>query len=593
MFNIQEELKKLPDKPGVYIMRDIDNNIIYVGKAISLKNRVRQYFQKNNKTQRIERMVSLIDHFEYIVVDNEVEALVLECNLIKENRPKFNILLKDDKMYPFIKINLKEDFPSIIYTRKKINDGAKYFGPYTDASAVKDLLDFIKRNFKIKQCRKIKSNKRECLNFHINRCLAPCTGNVTKEEYKEIINQVVNLIEGKIAPIIKQIKEEIKIASNNMDYEKAAELRDKLLAIEGLSEKQKVSNIDENDIDVIGIAKNDIYVCLEIFFIRRSRMIGREHYFLKDLKDIEDKEIIANFIKQYYIDKINIPSKIMMKENPDDGETIEKWLTDKKQKKVEIKVPQKGEKLRLVEMAEKNAKITLENKDKEKISILEELKEALKLDAAPGKIECFDISNISGTNIVAGNIVAINGELKKALSKKYKIKESFNQDDPKCMEEVITRRLKHSVEGDKSFGELPDCIFVDGGKTQVNAALHALSKYNLDIPIFGMVKNDKHRTEKLIDEDKNEIDISDSIKNFITMLQDEVHKVAIEYHKNLRDKGVKTSKLDEISGIGEEKRKLLLKHFKSVKKIKEASIEELCKIKGITEKLAIELKTSL
>ena len=608
MFNIKEELKKLPDKPGVYIMRDIDDKIIYVGKAISLKNRVRQYFQKSNKPARTQRMVSLINHFEYIVVDNEVEALVLECNLIKENKPKFNIMLKDDKTYPYIKVGIKEDFPNVYITRKIINDGAKYFGPYTDATAAKELVEFIKKNFKIRQCRNFKSGKRECLNFHIDRCIGPCKNNITKEEYRNIINQIIHLIEGKTGPVIKQIKEEIKIASENLDYEKAAILRDKVLGIEGLLDKQKVANIDQNDIDVIGISKDEKYVCIEIFFIRKSRMIGREHYFFEDLKDLDDKEMISSFIKQYYIDKTSLPNKLMIKISPDDVEVIEKWLTEKKQRKVEIKVPQKGEKLKLVEMAEKNAKITLENKMNVGVGVidnplLEELKQTLKLEETPNKIECFDISNISGTNIVGGNIVAINGEIKSGLSKRYKIKESFDQDDPKCMEEVITRRLKHSIVGvdvpddqnkkDNSFGDLPDCIFVDGGKAQVGAAIRAINRYNLNIPVFGIVKNDKHKTDKLIDSKKQELEITDDIKRFVGMLQDKVHNFAIEYHKNLRNKEFKASKLDNIEGIGKSRKNALLKKFGSIEGIKKAKIDDLCKIRGITREMAKKLQKSL
>ena len=395
MFNIEEELKKLPKKPGVYIMKDKFDNIIYVGKAVILRNRVRQYFRKNNKTKRIENMVSLIDHFEYIVTDNEAEALILECNLIKENRPKFNVLLKDDKTYPYIKIDVKSDYPNVFITRTILNDGAKYFGPYANPGSAKEMVDFIKQRFKIRQCRNFKSNKRACLNYHINRCLAPCMGYVTKEEYTEQIDQIIMLLEGKIDKIIKELDKKMKEKAINQEYEEAANLRDTINAIERISQKQKVSNITENDIDVIGLAKNDISVCVEIFFVRKSKMIGREHYFFSDLKDVSNEEILSSFIKQYYLTKDEIPHKIMLKEEIEDKTIIEEWLSNKVGRKVELKSPQKGEKLRFVEMAENNAKVTLENKSKDKFDTLMELKEVLKMDKMPRKIETFDISNIS------------------------------------------------------------------------------------------------------------------------------------------------------------------------------------------------------
>lgn len=395
MFNIEEELKKLPKKPGVYIMKDKFNNIIYVGKAVILRNRVRQYFRKNNKTKRIENMVSLIDHFEYIVTDNEAEALILECNLIKENRPKFNVLLKDDKTYPYIKIDVKSDYPNVFITRTILNDGAKYFGPYANPGSAKEMVDFIKQRFKIRQCRNFKSNKRACLNYHINRCLAPCMGYVTKEEYKEQIDQIIMLLEGKIDKIIKELDKKMKEKAINQEYEEAANIRDTITAIEKISQKQKVSNITENDIDVIGLAKNDINVCVEIFFVRKSKMIGREHYFFNDLKDVPNEEILSSFIKQYYLTKEEIPHRIMLKEELEDKDIIEEWLSKKVGRKVELKSPQKGEKLRFVEMAENNARVTLENKSKDKFDTLMELKEVLKMDKMPRKIETFDISNIS------------------------------------------------------------------------------------------------------------------------------------------------------------------------------------------------------
>ena len=608
MFNIEEELKKLPSKPGVYIMHDKDDKIIYVGKAISLKNRVRQYFRKTNKTKRIENMVSLIDHFEYIVTDNEAEALILECNLIKKNMPKFNVLLKDDKTYPYIKVNVKADYPDVYITRRILNDGAKYFGPYANAGAAKEMVDFIKSKFKIRQCRSFKYKDRPCLNYHIKKCMAPCMGYISKEDYMKQIDEIIDVLEGKTDKLLKQINAEMEEASNNMQYEKAAYLRDKKIAIERISEKQKVSNITENDIDVIGLAKSKTRVCVEIFFVRKSKMIGREHFFLDDLVDEEPKEILSSFIKQYYLDRPISPNKIMLREEIDDKEILEQLFTEKAGRKVELKTPQKGEKLRLVEMAENNAKVTLENKEKDKLETLTELKEVLKLDKLPRKLECFDISNLSGTNMVAGMSVMQDGVIKKNLARRFKIKTVFSQDDPRCMKEVIERRLAHSIDNPNGgFGRLPDVIFVDGGITQIRAAIEGIEDLKkeykaknenfdvdvLNIPIFGMVKDDKHSTRALMNKEREELELSNKLFNLITMFQDSVHDTAIGYHKKLREKELTKSVLDEISGIGEVKKKALLKKFGSVKKIAEADVEEISKIKGINEELAKRIKEEL
>ena len=395
MFNIEEELKKLPDKPGVYLMHDKADNIIYVGKAVVLKNRVRSYFRKTNKTERIKKMVSLIDHFEYIVVGSEDEALILECNLIKKYRPKFNVLLKDDKTYPYIKVDVKSDYPNVMLTRKIYNDGSKYFGPYPNVGAAKEMLDFIKEKFQIRQCKKFKFTDRPCLNYHIKKCLAPCQGYVSKEDYKKQIDQIISLLEGKIDVVIKQMKIDMENASNNLEFERAATIRDRIIAIERISEKQKVSNISENNIDVIGVYKNEFSVCLEIFFVRSSKMVGRENYIFDELKDMDEEEIVSGFIKQFYMDKKEFPNKIMLRYELEDREVLENWLGTLAGRKVELKSPQKGEKLRFVEMAEENSKITLENKLQDKSDILIELKEVLALEKMPLKIESFDISNIS------------------------------------------------------------------------------------------------------------------------------------------------------------------------------------------------------
>ena len=588
MFNIEEQLKLLPDKPGVYIMHDAEDKIIYVGKAINLKRRVKSYFRKTDKTERIKKMVSLIDHFEYIVVDNEAEALILECNLIKKNRPRFNVLLKDDKTYPYIKVDVKSDYPNVVITRKIINDGSKYFGPYANPGSAKELLDFIKQKYKIRQCRKFRSETRACLNYYINRCSGPCMGYISKEDYRKQIDEIIDILDGKIDKVLKDLEKQMIEEAGKMEFENAAYIRDRMLAIQRVNEKQKVSNITENNIDVIGIAKSEIEVCVEIFFVRGSKMVGREHYFFPDLKEMEDKEILSGFIKQYYIDSTNLPNKIMIREEIEDKNAIEEWLSKEAGRKVEIKSPKKGEKLRFVEMADNNAKITLENKERDRSEILLEIKKVLGLDRLPRKIETFDISNISGEYMVAGMCVMVDGTIKKNLSRRFKIKTVLTQDDPKCMQEVVTRRLKHSMENENSsgFGKLPDAIFADGGITQIRAIKQAIKDLQLDIPVFGMVKNDKHQTRALINENREEFEISENLFKLITKFQDEVHDTAISYHRKLRDKDITKSALDEIKGIGETKKKDLLKQFGSIEKIKNAKIEELTEIKGINENLA-------
>ena len=425
-------------------------------------------------------------------------------------------------------------------------------------------------------------------------------GYITKEEYHKQIDQIISILEGKTDNVKKELQEKMEIAAKNMEYEKAAEIRDQINAVERISQKQKVSNISENDIDVIGLFRDEYEICIEIFYVRNSKMVGRDHFFLKGLNDEEDKEIISDFIKQYYVGRSFLPNKIMIKEDIEDRELLEIWLTQMAERKVEIKVPQKGEKLRLVEMAENNAEITLKNKQKSNQHIIVDMKEALKLDRLPRRIECFDISNISGTYMVAGMCVMIDGVIKKNLSRRFKIKTVFEQDDPRCMEEVVTRRLRHSIDKeDDGFGKLPDVIFADGGITQIRAILKAIhnleieSEKSLDIRVFGMVKNDKHRTRALIDENRNEIEISEDMFNLITQFQDTVHDTAIGYHKFLRDKSMSKSALDDIKGIGTTKKALLLKKFGSVQKIKEADIEEITKVKGINEELARKIKDDL
>ena len=461
--------------------------------------------------------------------------------------------------------------------------------------AAKEMVNFIKEKYKIRQCRNIKSNTRACLNFHIKRCLAPCIGNISKEDYRKQIDEIIDLLEGKTDKIIKDLKNQMKEASENLDFENAAYIRDRMLAIETASQKQKVSNISENNIDVIGMAKSELEVCIEIFFVRGSKMIGREHYFFDNLGDMDDGEIISGFVKQYYMDNLNIPNKIMVSRELEDEEALEEWLGSKTTHKVTIHSPKKGTKLRFVEMADKNSKVTLENKEKTQNSILVELKDKLQMDRLPRKIETYDISNISGEFMVAAMCVMEDGAIKKNLSRRFKIKTVIGQDDPRSMEEVITRRLKHSIDNpeDKGFGKLPDAIFADGGITQIRAVRRAVDKYGVDIKIFGMVKNDKHQTRALMDEDRNEVEISERLFNLITLFQDTVHDTAISYHRKLRDKALTSSELDEIDGIGEAKKKELLRVFGSVEKIKAADVEELVKVKGISRELANNIKDNL
>ena len=592
---IKEDLKKLPERPGVYIMKDKNDNILYVGKAVILKNRVRQYFQKTNKTERIKKMVSQIDHFEYIVVDSEMEALILECNLIKLHRPKYNVLLKDDKMYPYIKITLNEDYPTVRITRKKFNDGAKYFGPYTNAFAVKETVEFLNKTFKLKHCRKIfKDGKYEtpCLNYHIKRCMGICQGNVSKEEYMKVINQVIDVLDGKSEALIKKIDADMQKASSELNFEKAAELRDKKISLENLMQKQKMDSFSENNIDVIGIVKYLDKASIEVFNIRNSRMIGGENFILKDVEEFSESDLIFDFMKQYYNDG-NVPDKIMFRYEFPDMELARNLLMKIGNKKnLEFKIPKRGEKVKLIDMAERNAKISMQNKTDsiENEGLLVELMNLLHLKELPKRIESFDISNISGTDTVAGIVVFENAKPKKSDYRRIKIKTVEGQNDVGCMREVLMRRLKYCKEdfdGKSPYSSSPNLILMDGGISQVRVAKNVVHEYGLTIPVFGMVKDGKHRTRTIVDEDGREYEIkSNELFNLVTFLQDEVHNTAIEYHRKLRQNRVRESELDKVDGIGEKKKKALLQRFKSVRKIKEASVEELCLVDGINEELA-------
>lgn len=592
---IKEDLKKLPERPGVYIMKDKNDNILYVGKAVILKNRVRQYFQKTNKTERIKKMVLQIDHFEYIVVDSEMEALILECNLIKLHRPKYNVLLKDDKMYPYIKITLNEDYPTVRITRKKFNDGAKYFGPYTNAFAVKETVEFLNKTFKLKHCRKIfKDGKYEtpCLNYHIKRCMGICQGNVSKEEYMKVINQVIDVLDGKSEALIKQIDADMQKASSELNFEKAAELRDKKISLENLMQKQKMDSFSENNIDVIGIVKYLDKASIEVFNIRNSRMIGGENFILKDVEEFSESDLIFDFMKQYYNDG-NVPDKIMFRYEFPDMELARNLLMKIGNKKnLEFKIPKRGEKVKLIDMAERNAKISMQNKTDsiENEGLLVELMNLLHLKELPKRIESFDISNISGTDTVAGIVVFENAKPKKSDYRRLKIRTVEGQNDVGCMREVLMRRLKYCKEdfdGKSPYSSSPNLILMDGGISQVRVAKNVVREYGLTIPVFGMVKDGKHRTRTIVDEDGREYEIkSNELFNLVTFLQDEVHNTAIEYHRKLRQNRVRESELDKVDGIGEKKKKALLQRFKSVRKIKEASVEELCLVDGINEELA-------
>ena len=585
MFNIEEELKKIPGEPGTYIMKNKEDEIIYIGKANNLRVRVRQYFRKTEKTERIKKMVSQIDHFEYIVVDNQAEALLLECNLIKENKPKFNILLKDDKGYPYIKVNLNSDYPTVTYTKRKTKDGARYFGPYASAGSAKELINFIREKYQIRQCKTLKKMVRPCLNYNMKKCLAPCMKYCTREEYMIQVNEILDLLEGKIDKIVKELDIKMGEAARLQDYEKAAKIRDKKNALINVSQKQKMSNINENEIDVIGMVRENGRIAIIVFLIRGSKMIDKKQFIIEnDITD--DREIVSGFMKQFYLENPNIPNKILIKERVKDTYLIGKMLELQAGRKVEIKYPQKGEKLKLVEMAEGNARLALKNTKGNTNELMEELKKVLELERIPQKIETYDISNLSGENIVGAMCVMLNGEIRKELSRRFKIRTLYNQDDIKSTNEMVFRRFSNLEEKHEGFGELPDIIFADGGINQINAIKEAIQRAELDLPyeilVFGMVKDDSHRTRALINDKREEISVSEELMKLITRFQDTVHETAINYHRKIRDAKMSSSSLDLIKGIGEQKKKALLQRFGSVEGIRNATDKELKEVKGIT-----------
>lgn len=610
MFDIKEELRKLPAKPGVYLMHDKSDAIIYVGKAISLKNRVRQYFQAGRRVSpKIERMISQIDHFEYIITDSEVEALVLENNLIKEHEPKYNTMLKDDKTYPYIKATVYEDFPRLIYSRQQKKDKCKYFGPFTNVTAARDTLEFAHKIYRIRTCRRVLprdiGKERPCLNYHIGKCSAPCQGYISKEEYNKNFNKALKLIEGDYKQVIEYLEEKMYEASEKMEYEQAAVCRDLIESVKKMSVKQKINDFGGMDRDVVALARTNEEAVVQVFFIREGKLIGRDHFHLKGSYGEKENDMLQAFIKQFYAGTPFIPREVMVEYEVMESELIEKWLSEKRGGKVSIIVPKKGQKERLVELAHKNAAMVL-TKDMEKIKREEErttgaMKQIsgwLGLEDV-SRVESYDISNISGFLSVGSMVVFDDGKPKKSEYRKFRIKTVEGPNDYASMYEVLKRRFSHGLMeieqlNEKnlsnefgSFTKFPDLIMMDGGVGQVHIAMQVLSELDIDIPVCGMVKDDNHRTRGLFF-DEHEIPIDTNSEGFrlMTRIQDEVHRFAIEYHRSLRSKEQVKSILDDIPGIGEKRRKALMKHFVSIEAIKNAAIDELAQAESMNEKAA-------
>ena len=604
MFIIEEELKKLPAKPGVYLMHGEKDEIIYVGKAISLRNRVRQYFQASrNKGAKIEQMVTHIRRFEYIVTDSELEALVLECNLIKEHRPKYNTMLMDDKGYPFIKVTVNETYPRVMLARTMQKDKAKYFGPFTSAGAVKDTIELVQKLYCIRTCNRNlprdTGKERPCLNYHIKQCKAPCQGYISEAEYRKSIDGVIRFLNGHYDSVLEELEEKMLEASENMEFERAIEYRELINSVKQIAQKQKITDSRGEDRDIIGLAKDLEDAVVQIFFIRGGRLIGRDHFFFRNAGESSKKELLTTFMKQFYAGTLFVPAEIMTHEEVEEQELLEQWLSKKKEHKVHIRVPKKGEKEKLVELARKNAALIL-NTDKERlkreegrtIGAVKELEALLGLKDVV-RMEAFDISNTSGYASVGSMVVYEKGKPKKTDYRKFKIKSVEGPNDYASMEEVLTRRFQHGIQDvESSFNAFPDLILMDGGRGQVNIATDVLDKLHLNIPVCGMVKDDNHRTRGLYYNNVEiPIDRNSEAFKLITRIQDEAHRFAIEFHRNLRSQGQVHSILDDIPGVGPARRKALMKHFASIDDIKNATVEELKNIPSMNEKSAKEVYT--
>lgn len=603
-FDIQEELKKLPGCPGVYIMHDENDHIIYVGKAVSLKNRVRQYFQSSrNKGVKIEQMVTHIRRFEYIVTDSELEALVLECNLIKEHHPKYNTMLMDDKTYPFIKVTTSEAFPRVVLSRKMLKDKARYFGPYTSSQAVRDTIDLIHKLYHLRSCNRSLprdiGKERPCLNYHIKQCEAPCQGYISQEEYGRAVNEVLRFLNGNYDTVLGELEEKMNAASEALEFERAIEYRELINSVKKVAQKQKITDSSGEDRDVLAVASQEEDAVVQVFFIRGGRLIGRDHFYLRITKGESASETLNSFILQYYAGTPFIPAELMLQDEVEDREILETWLSSKRGQKVTLRVPKKGTKEKLVELAQENAKMVL-TKDKERlkreegrtIGAVKEIAALLGLDEIV-RMEAYDISNTNGFESVGSMVVYERGRPKRNDYRKFRIKGIKGADDYGSMREVLTRRFTHGLRERQENAELgkftafPDLIMMDGGRGQVNVALQVLEELHLDIPVCGMVKDDHHRTRGLYYHNEEiPIDRSSEAFRLITRIQDEAHRFAIEYHRQLRGKGQVHSILDDIEGIGPARRKALMREYLSLDEIKKASVEELSKIPSMNEKAA-------
>ena len=615
MFNVEEELKKLPRKPGVYIMRDDKDVILYVGKAINLHNRVRSYFRENiGRGPAIDQMVSLIARFEYIVTDSELEALVLENNLIKENSPKYNTLLKDDKTYPYIKVTVGEDYPRILFSRTMKKDKSRYFGPYTSAAAVKDTIELLNKLYQLRTCNRVLPRdigiERPCLNYHIRQCLAPCQGYVSKEEYRQQVAGALEFLNGNYSPILKDLEEKMKKAAEAMEFEDAARYRDLLSSVRQVSQKQKITEGVGEDKDILALYQDETEAVVQVFFVRDGKLIGREHYYMTHVPENNKPAILQDFVKQFYAGTPFIPRELMLQYEIEDAELIEKWLSERKGSRVYLKVPKIGSKEKLVELAAQNAKLVL-SQDREKlkreegrtIGAVKEISDLLQLPlTGTARMEAYDISNINGFENVGSMVVYEKGKPKRSDYRKFKIKSVSGPDDYACMREVLTRRFCHGMEESReleeqemdqeygSFTKFPDLILMDGGRGQVNIALSVLEELGIDIPVCGMVKDDNHRTRGLYYHNiELPIDTHSEGFKLITRIQDEAHRFAIEYHRSLRSKTQVRSVLDDIPGVGPARRKALMRHFKSLEEIRQATVEDLMEIPEMNERTAQEI----